>query len=203
MLCSVRALWLELGSLLCRLWALSIYSTLFDLATRQSSCHLSGRLLLYAERKKETVLYSPEAVICCWQTQTFLSGENSVATVAWQLAFILERCRDCSQCMLLLKVIHALKGHRAEEQFPSSASFGNQNENPFHQPLLIDVNCFKCSLFSRFCQGFFEVTAILHSSPPWTEQLAGTWSIDISRLGGHPELNAFGLFHLQKLTNGF
>lgn len=37
---------------------------------------------------------------------------HSVATVAWQLAFIPERCRVCSQCKLLLNVIHALRGHR-------------------------------------------------------------------------------------------
>lgn len=35
--------------------------------------------------------------------------KHSVATVAWQLAFIPGRCRVCSQCKLLLNIIHAVK----------------------------------------------------------------------------------------------
>lgn len=42
--------------------------------------------------------------------QTLSSAvKHSVATAAWQLAFIPWRCSVCSQCKLLLNVIHALK----------------------------------------------------------------------------------------------
>lgn len=48
------------------------------MTTEKSSCHLSGRLLLFAERQKKRwgrELNSPEAVICCWQTETVLDDE--------------------------------------------------------------------------------------------------------------------------------
>lgn len=157
-------------------------------ATEKGSCHLSGRLLLFAEKKERRsrggyLLLANTAYPQWWSTQLPLWPDSWLSS---------ECCRDFSLCKLLLNVIQALHVHRAlvepqNKDSPSSTAFGHQNENSFPRPLLIDVNCYKWSLFSLFCQCFFEVAVIPFSFPPSTEQLLCTWSTDVSRPTGHPE----------------
>lgn len=71
--------------------------------------------------------------------------KHSVATLAWQLAFIHQCCRYCTQFRLL-----TLKWRLSSIWPPYSSKCSGSRFSPkqcFWQTILIDVNCYKCSLF--------------------------------------------------------
>lgn len=131
--------------------------------------------------------------------------KHSVATVAWQLAFIPERHKVCSQCKLLLNVIHALRGHRAlveaqKKDSPPALLLVNRIGINFLDRYWLVSTLMSVLFFSVLVNGFFEVP---FNFPPSIEQLACTWFIDVSRPRGHLDegclLCGKELFHMQKL----
>lgn len=116
----------------------------------------------------------------------------SVATVAWQLAFIPERCRNCSHCKPLLNVIHALTGRcvlvkAQNKDCPPALLLATRMRIHFLNRYWLMSTVISAPFFPLFCQCFFEVAVIPLSFPPSSEQLACTWSIDVSRPRGYPE----------------
>lgn len=114
--------------------------------------------------------------------------KHSVATVAWQLAFIPERCRVCSQCKLLLNVIHALRRHHAPVEAPNKDSpralpLVNRIGIHFLAQYWLMPTVISVLFFLWFANSFFEVAMIPFNIPPSIEQLARTWFIDVTGPG--------------------
>lgn len=134
--------------------------------------------------------------------------KHSVATVAWQLAFIPERHKVCSQCKLLLNVIHALRGHRAlveaqKKDSPPALLLVNRIGINFLDRYWLVSTLMSVLFFSVLVNGFFEVP---FNFPPSIEQLACTWFIDIHWCFTPQRSPWWGcllcgkeLFHMQKL----
>lgn len=94
---------------------------------------------------------------------------------------------------MLLKVIHALKIHPAliealNRKIPLQYRMANTVFFLFINLLFTIIS----GLFlSTFDKDLFEAIVVLFSSWSWKEQLACTWSIDVSRPRGHTNLHVF------------
>lgn len=139
--------------------------------TEKSSCHLSGRLLLFAEKGKEMVQTGSEALICCWQTVNL--GHSPLRPDIWLSPPW--HCSVCSHRKLLLNSLRLWLSLRT-----------------VYQLYLSIVHHYKCSLFPlQFNKDLFEAIMIPFCSSTSMEQLACTWSIDISRRRGHSNFHVF------------
>lgn len=78
-------------------------------ATEKSSCHLSGRLLLFAEKKMRWSETGQRQLFAVGKQTLSSVAKHSVAIVAWQLALIPWHCSVCSHWKLRSNVIHTLK----------------------------------------------------------------------------------------------
>lgn len=111
--CSLRVLLLAQTSLLCWFWVCSTYSSVWSGAvavpTKRSLCHLSGRRLLFAERKRDGTKWARGGYLLLantkcpprWSTQLLLWPDSWLSS-PWH-------CGVSSQKESLLNVIHALK----------------------------------------------------------------------------------------------
>lgn len=141
-------------------------------------------------KEKEMVRTGPEALICCWQTDSLARWPlwpESWLSPHWH-------CNVCSHRQLLLKVIHALKIHLALIEAL------NRNIPLQHRKVNTVFSLYWSLLFtvisvlffpSTSDKDLFEAIVIPFSSSTSMEQLACTWSIDVSRHRGRTNLHVF------------
>lgn len=106
-------------------------------------------------KENEMVRNGPEALICCWQTDTVLSGETlschcgltaGFHPLALQCLFTLQVALKCNLCSQTLHGHHALVEGQNKDP-PSSRAFGQQNGNKF---LVLLIYCQRVQVLSFF-----------------------------------------------------